>query len=262
MIAIAAWASIEVFEMVIALLTDFDGSDGLGLVKGVIYSICPEAKIVDLYNNVQPFQVRSGAWILLQDFKYFPRDTIFYAVVDPGVGGIRRCIAVKTKNYYFVGPDNGLIYPAAADDGIETVVELPIPGTASKTFHGRDVFAPAAAKLEKGTKLESLGKAADNNSLQQLKFNSSETEGEVVAIEHYGNIVTNILATAAVKNKKLAVKAGGYKNNLNHHETYEQAKAGELFVITGSRGTLEISVRNGNAAAVTGAKVGDKVSAR
>ena len=112
--------------MVIALLTDFDGSDGLGVVKGVIYSICQSAKIVDLYNNVEPFQVRSGAWILLQDYKYFPKCTIFYAVVDPGVGGSRRCIAIKTTNYYFVGPDNGLIYPAASKDGIEFVVELPI----------------------------------------------------------------------------------------------------------------------------------------
>lgn len=246
--------------MVIAMLTDFDGSDGLGLVKGVIYSICPDARIVDLYNNVQPFQVRSGAWILLQDYKYFPKGTIFFAVVDPGVGGRRRAIAVRTKNYLFVGPDNGLMFPAAAaDGGVETAVELPIPHNASKTFHGRDVFAPAAAKLEKGIAIKKLGKVVDKKSLQQLRVISGNGEGEVVVVEHYGNIVTSIPATAAVKNKKLTVKACGYKNNLNYHETYEQAKDGELFVITGSRNTLELSVRNGSAAAVVKAKVGDEI---
>ncbi|MEK6853808.1 MAG: SAM-dependent chlorinase/fluorinase, partial [Nanoarchaeota archaeon] len=245
--------------MVIALLTDFDGSDGLGLVKGVILSTNPDAKIVDLYNNVEPFQVRSAAWILLQDYKFFPKGTIFYAVVDPGVGGRRRCIAVKTRNYCFVGPDNGLIYPAASDNGIETVVEIPVPETASKTFHGRDVFAPAAAKLEKGVKIEKLGMILDKNSVRQLQFTSGNGEGEVVVIEHYGNIITNITATAVVKNKKLAVKVGSYKNNLNYYETYEKAKEGELFVITGSRNTLELAVKKGKAAAVVKTKVGDRV---
>lgn len=247
--------------MVIALLTDFDGSDGLGVVKGVIYGICPDAKIVDLYNNVEPFQVRSGAWILLQDYKHFPKGTIFYAVVDPGVGGSRRCLAIKTMNYCFVGPDNGLIYPAAAEDGVEKAVELPVPETASKTFHGRDVFAPAAARLEKGIPLQQLGKTVDAKSLRQLKFDNSGCEGEVVAVEHYGNIVTSIPATAAANKKhKCAVEFGSYKNNLNYHETYEEAKDGELFVVTGSRKTLELAVRNGRAAAVVKAKVGSKVT--
>ena len=246
--------------MVIALLTDFDGSDGLGLVKGVMLSICHDAKIVDLFNNVQPFQVRSGAWILLQDYKYFPKGTIFYAVVDPGVGGKRRCVAVKTMNYYFVGPDNGLIFPAASDDGIEAAVELPIPPSASKTFQGRDVFAPAAAKLERGIAIEKVGKKVDKNSLRQLQFMSGNGEGEVVGIEHYGNIITNITATAAAKNKKLAVKVGSYENNLNYRETYEEAKEGELFIITGSRNTLELAAKSGSAAAVVNAKAGDKVA--
>ena len=246
--------------MVIALLTDFDGSDGLGLVKGVIYSICPNAKIVDLYNNVEPYKVRSGAWILLQDYKYFPRGTIFYAVVDPGVGGSRRCIAVKTTNYYFVGPDNGLLFPAANEDGIEAVVKLPILPAASKTFHGRDVFAPAAAKLEKKAAIKQLGKVVDAKSLQQLKFVAENGNGEIVVVEHYGNIVTNI--SAAAGKTKYRVEIGSYKNNLNYHETYEGAKHGEFFIITGSRNTLEIAVKNGSAAAVVNAKMGDKIVIR
>lgn len=248
--------------MVIALLTDFDGSDGLGLVKGVIYSHCSDAKIVDLYNDVEPFQVRSGAWILLQGYKFFPKGTIFYAVVDPGVGGKRRCVAVKTGNYYFVGPDNGLVSPAASEDGIEAVVELPIPPSASKTFHGRDVFAPAAAKLEKGIAIEMLGKKVDKNSLRQLQFASGKGKGEIVVVEHYGNLVTSIPAAAATtaKKRKYIVECGSYKNNLNYYETYEEAKDGELFIITSSRSTLELAVKNGSAAAVVKAKVGDNVT--
>ncbi|MBI3036900.1 SAM-dependent chlorinase/fluorinase [Candidatus Woesearchaeota archaeon] len=246
--------------MVIALLTDFDGSDGLGLVKGVIYDNCPHAKIVDLYNDVEPFQVRSGAWILLQDYKYFPKGTIFYAVVDPGVGGKRRCVAVKTKNYYFAGPDNGIIYSAATEDGIEIVVELQVPATASKTFQGRDVFAPAAAKLEKGIAIEKLGKKTDKNSMRQLRFASGNGEGEIVVVEHYGNIVTTIKPFLQQLKKPYKVECGNFKNNLNYHETYEEAKDGELFVITGSRNTLELAVRNGSAAAVVNAKVGDNVA--
>lgn len=246
--------------MVIAMLTDFDGSDGLGMVKGVVYTICPEAKIVDLYNNIEPFQVRSGAWILLKDYKYLPKGTVFYAVVDPGVGGRRRCVVVKTRNYYFVGPDNGLIFPAATDDGIEAVVDLPVPETASKTFHGRDVFAPAAAKLERGIPLRQLGKIVNAESLQQLKFNATESEGEVVVIEHYGNIVTTISKPQPRQRKaSYKVECGSYKNNLNYHETFEEAVEGELFVITGSKNTLELAVKNGSAAAVTGVKVGNKI---
>ena len=249
--------------MVIALLTDFDGSDGLGLVKGVIYGICPDAKIVDLYNNVEPFQIRSGAWILLQDYKFFPKCTIFFAVVDPGVGGSRRCVAVKTKNYYFVGPDNGLIFSAANEDGIEIVVDIPIPETASKTFHGRDIFAPAAAKLENGISIEKLGKRVDAKSLQQLKFNVTTTEGEVVLIEHYGNTTTTIPLTAkTAKKSDYSVVCGSYKNNLNYYETFEEAKEGELFMITGSRNTLEIAVKNGSAASLVKAKIGDKIVIR
>lgn len=249
--------------MVIAMLTDFDGSDGLGLVKGVMLSICPDAKIVDLYNDVQPFQVRSGAWVLLQDYKYFPKGTIFYAVVDPGVGGRRSAVAVRTKNYFFVGPDNGLMFPATAADGVEAVVELPVPATASKTFHGRDVFAPAAAKLEKGISINELGSIIDKNSLHKLELRNTNGEGEVVIIEHYGNIVTTIKSLPQQQQQQrknsYKVECGSYKNNLNYHETYEQAKDGELFVITGSRDTLELSVKNGSAAAVTGIRVGNEI---
>ena len=117
----------------IALLTDFHISDGLGLAKGVMKSVNPEADILDLYNFVAAFKVRSGAWVLLKDYKYFPKGTVFYCVVDPGVGTARKAVAIKTTNYFFVGPDNGLMFPAASEDKIERIVELDV-SSSSKTF--------------------------------------------------------------------------------------------------------------------------------
>lgn len=240
--------------MAIALLTDFDSSNSVGLVKAVMLGTHPKATIVDLCHNVQPFNVRSGAWILLHDYRYFPKGTVFFAVVDPGVGGRRRCVAVRTRNYFFAGPDNGLVYPAANDDGIEEVIELPVPQTATKTFHGRDVFAAAAAKLDAGTELLSLGKKS--GMLQQLDVNAHDGNGEVMVVEHYGNIVTNI---AAADKANFSVECGSYKRILNYHGAYEEAKDGEVFAITGSRGTLELSVKNGSAAAIVKANAGDRI---
>jgi len=240
----------------IALLTDFHTSDGIGQVKGVMKSVNPNADIQDLYNFVAPFMIRSGAWVLLQGYKFFPKWTIFYCVVDPEVGGERKCIAIKTKNYFFVGPDNGLMYPAASEDGIKTIIELLIPQDAAKTFHGRDVFAPAAAKLDSGIKIEILGKGLQ--SLQKLSVRSSGGSGEIMLIEHYGNIVTNI--PLGEKKSSYSVSCGSSKKNLNFHTTYSEASEGELFIIEGSRNTLELSVKQGSAASMLRCKVGDTVS--
>jgi len=238
----------------IVLFTDFQTSDGIGLVKGVIKSIHKEAEILDYHHFVAPFQVRSGAWILHQGYKFFPEGTIFYAVVDPGVGGKRRAIVVKTKNYYFVAPDNGLVYPAAVEDGIESVVELATKGS-SATFEGRDVFAPAAARLEAGEDMESLGPVIKN--IAKIEVDADHVEGEIMIIEPYGNIVTNIPKTGNKTTYK--VVCGKFEKNLKFYRTFSSAKKGELFVLEGSRKTYEISVREGSAQDITGCKVGDKI---
>src|SRR3989344_2513603 len=108
----------------IAILSDFGNSEYLGIMKGVIYSIAKNAKIIDLYNDVIPYKVREGAWILLNSYKYFPENTIFLCVVDPGVGSERQGIAIRTKNYYFVGPDNGLMFPAANAYKILEIIKI------------------------------------------------------------------------------------------------------------------------------------------
>jgi len=241
----------------IVLLTDFHTSDSLGVVKGVIKSINPKAEIMDFHNFVEPFNVKSAAWILFHDYKYFPRGTIFYCVVDPGVGSARKAVAVKTTNYFFVGPDNGLMFQATAEDGTEKIVQLDT-SSASKTFHGRDVFAPAVARLERREDISELGSSMSY--LEHLSTTSNNREGDVMLIEHYGNIVTNV---KPLKNKSsYEVICNNFKKNLKFHQTYSEAASNELFVIVGSRDTLEISVKQGSAINMIAAKPGDKIIIR
>jgi S-adenosyl-L-methionine hydrolase (adenosine-forming) len=241
----------------IVLLTDFQSSDALGVVKGVMKSVSPKAEFVDLCNNIAPFKIRSGAWILLYDYKYFPTGTVFYCVVDPSVGTERKSIAVKTTHYYFVGPDNGLMFPAATADQIERVTELDT-STASKTFHGRDVFAPAAARLDKGDEITQLGKAIPF--MQQLSITSNSREGEIVFIEHFGNMITNIKPLKGKDSYELSCRQ--VRKQVKCYDTFGNAPENELFVVKGSRDTLEIALRESSAAAILKAKVGDVVTLR
>lgn len=237
----------------IAILTDFGNAEYLGVMKGVIYSINENAKIIDLYNFVSPQNVKEASWILYKNYKYFPKKSIFLCVVDPGVGSKRQCLAIKTTNYYFAGPDNGLMYKAAIEDKIVEVVKLPVKN-ASMTFHGRDVFAKAAAQLEKGTKIESLGEKTALNT--KLDFYLTGREGEVVRIDNFGNIITNL--TSLNKNF-YNVRTKNFQQKLSFYKTYESAPSNKLFLIKGSSDTLEISIKNGNAAKKLRLKISNKI---
>ncbi len=237
----------------IVMLTDFQNTEYVGVMKGVIYSIAENARIVDFCHTVKPHNIRQAAWLLLKNYSYFPKKAIFLCVVDPGVGSRRQAVAVKTKNYCFVGPDNGLLWPAAQQDKIRTVVKLDT-SKASKTFHGRDVFARAAALLENGASIGELG--IKTKLMQKLEFISGITKGEVVHIDHFGNIVTNIKH----KNKEqYRVRLRNFNKKLRFHSTYAEAKQGELFLVEGSSHTLEVSLKNGNANEIVKAKVGDVI---
>lgn len=240
----------------IAILTDFENSEYLGIMKGVIYSICKNAKITELYNNVEPQNIRQGAWILLNSYKFFPKGTIFLCVVDPGVGSERNSLAVKTKDYFFIGPDNGLMYPAIADDKIEKAVKLSEKG-ASLTFHGRDVFAKAAAILENKKNIEHLGE--ETTIKEKLIFHLNKRNGEVVRIDCFGNIITNLLP---LKAEKYEITTGKIKKRLRFYKTYADAPDNELFLITGSSNTLEISLKNKRADEKLRLKPGDKIKIR
>ncbi|RDV81289.1 SAM hydrolase/SAM-dependent halogenase family protein [Ammonifex thiophilus] len=229
----------------VAFLSDFGFSVYVGVVKGVILSLCPGARIVDLTHMVTPFAVREGAWYLLSSYSYFPEGTIFLAVVDPGVGGPRQPLAIRTQRYYFVGPDNGLLFPAAEEDGIEEVFALHRHLGASRTFEARDVFAPAVARLARGELLTSLGRPTTIET--RLRFHRRGREGEVVVIDSFGNIITNLHPLPGANCYRLR-SATGVEITLPYYSTYPEAPKEELFLTTGSAGTLEIALREGRAA--------------
>ncbi|ACX51762.1 protein of unknown function DUF62 [Ammonifex degensii KC4] len=229
----------------VAFLSDFGFSVYVGVVKGVILSLCPSTRIVDLTHAVTPFAVREGAWYLLTSYSYFPEGTIFLAVVDPGVGGPRQPLAIRTQRYYFVGPDNGLLFPAAEEDGIEEVVALWRHRGASRTFEARDVFAPAVARLAKGEPLASLGHPTTIE--VRLRFHRQGREGEVVVIDSFGNVITNLPPLPGAGYYQLR-SATGIEMTLPFYPTYAEAPREKLFLTTGSAGTLEIALREGRAA--------------
>lgn len=249
----------------IVLLTDFGSSRGpseyAGILRGVIRGLCPSAVIEDLSHAVLPHSVREGAWILLTSYSFFPQGTIFLALVDPGVGGRRAPVIVKTRRYFMVGPDNGLLYPAADDDGLEGVVVLPIPKGASRTFHGRDIFAPAAARLETGEDYRNLGRAAGLETT--LRFHCSGDEGEIVRVDPFGNLVTNIPPTFTGP-AHLGRRLTGPE--LDHflpvRGTFEEGGEGEAFLVEGSSGTFEIVVKGGSARDRFSIPIGTRISLR
>jgi hypothetical protein len=237
----------------IVLLTDFGESEYVGVMKGVIYSIAREAVIVDLCHSIQPQEIIEGSWILKNNYKYFPEGATFCCVVDPGVGTERAAIGVKTEGYYFVGPDNGLLWETVAEQRIIDIRRIAIPEDASRTFHSRDVFAKAAANIDLGD-FETIGEKIGR--IEKLEFYKSGREGIIVRIDGFGNVITNL---EKQKKDKYSVKIDGKKYVMEYYTTYYAAKEGELFLIEGSNRTLEISLKNGNANNMLGVKTGGKI---
>ncbi len=242
----------ECFGMII-LLTDFGESEYVGVMKGVIYSIARDATIVDLCHSISPQEIIEGSWILKNNYKYFPKGATFCCVVDPGVGTERAAIGVKTGRYYFVGPDNGLLWETVAEQKITDIRQIAIPEDASRTFHGRDVFAKAAAKVDLGN-FETIGENFEK--IEKLEFYKKSREGIVVRIDGFGNVITNL----EKQNKdKYSVEIDGKKYAMEYYPNYYAAKENELFLIDGSNNTLEISLKNENANDMLGVKVGKKI---
>lgn len=240
----------------IVLLTDFGLSEYVGVMRGVIYSIYPEAQVVDLTHSVPSQSIREGAWILFQSYKYFPTGTVFLSVVDPGVGTARDAVVVVTKNYIHVGPDNGLLFPAASDDGIERVYRILIDEKVSKTFHGRDIFAKAAAYHEAGT-LGVMSTETKPGLDQALVFHQEGRDGEVVRIDKFGNAISNIPPDEK-KDYKITVR--NEQRELPFVETYEYGPENSIFLVTSSYDTLEIAAKNRPATDYLDLEVGDRIT--
>ncbi len=237
----------------ISLLTDFGNLDHYaGVMKGVILRICPGARIVDISHEVQAFQVAQGAYLLSQAWPWFPDGTVHVAVVDPGVGGHRRALAARARQCTFVLPDNGLLSLLGADT--PQVREISNPALllhpVSRTFHGRDVFAPAAAALANGFPFEQVGPEVED------WVRRTPGENAVLHIDRFGNIVTSLRA----KDFRAGTIRLGSVTVSRRACNYAAAANGELFLIEGSGGYLEISEREASAAARIGCRVGDPIT--
>ena len=228
-------------QNMIVLLTDFGQSEYVGVMKGVIYSIYAQATIADLCHDISPQSIIEASWILKNNHTYFPEGAVFCCVVDPGVGTERKALVLKTEKYYFVAPDNGLVWEAVKDQKITSIRQIPIPADASRTFHGRDVFAKAAARIDLG-EFDQLGPGIEQ--VEKLELYLQGRQGLVVRIDRFGNVITNL---PKLDKNKYVVQISEQSYQMNYHSNYQAAPENELFLIEGSCSTLEVSLKNGNA---------------
>lgn len=252
----------------ITLTSDFGLTDSyVAEMKGVILSINPNATLIDVTHEIQKFNVRMGAFVLASVASYFPKGTIHLAVIDPGVGTERRAIVIQTKQGYFVGPDNGVLILAAQQQGIEHIYELSNPkymrSELSSTFHGRDVFAPVAAHLDKGVDPSEFGpKVTDavKPEFVSIKQSNGSFLGEVLHIDGFGNIITNVNQTLVPTAEKAIVQLPATRIEIKFAKTYAQAKPEEPIVLIGSHGFMEIALNQASAAEKLHVKTGDKIA--
>ena len=243
---------------VIALLSDFGTSDHYaGTMKGVMLGICPDATLIDITHDVPSHDLVDGALQLAAAYKYFPAGTIFLVVVDPGVGSARRGIAAEAGDYRFVAPDNGVLTVVFRETAPKRVVELTerryARPTVSRTFEGRDRFAPAAAWLAKGIQLTALGRpVADFQRLDipQPQISESALRGEVLRVDRFGNLVTNIdrrTFETLSRSGGVQIKAGGATVG-RLVATYSEIQSGEVCALFGSTDHLELAANSVSAA--------------
>lgn len=267
-------------KRVIALLTDFGLEDNyVGIMKGTILSINPNVEIVDLTHSIEPGNIRQGAFVLMTSVNYFPDNTIFVAVVDPGVGSNRDALCAKAGKFFFVAPDNGILTYTLQNFKHHKIhiftnekYQLENP---SKTFHGRDIFAPLAAYLAMNVEISEFGEERKFSKIVQLPslkcyYDSfGNLVGEVVHIDRFGNIITSLSSRALGINMHNILKQDlkwkfeiGHTKIKNISTTYSDVEEGEFLAYIGSSGFLEIGINNGNAAKEIGAYIGQLVCAK
>ena len=243
----------------ITLLTDFGTADGyVAEMKGVLATQAPGVPVVDLTHDIPPQDVDAGRLALARCWRRFPAGTVHLAVVDPGVGSERAALAVESDGRFLVGPDNGLLSPALLR-GDARVVALPVPAGAAPTFHGRDLFAPAAAALAMGAPLTSLGEPHAHPELRRTpeaqRLADGAIAGMVMTIDRFGNAITNLLGARGGM-----VEVNGL--SLPVQRTYAEVGTGEPVALVGSSGFVEIAVRDGSAAMALSLARGDRVVLR
>ena len=263
---------------VITLLTDFGLQDEyVGVMKGVILSANPDVHLVDITHSIARHDVRQAALTINASFRYFPRGSIHVIVVDPGVGGKRKVICLKQEGHVFLAPDNGVLSMVIKDQKVEMICEITnrkyFLKPVSNTFHGRDIFAPVAAHLSKGTDILRFGRKVRLEDV--LRFETSapfvsakdELVGKVISIDHFGNIVTNISQEVferfidETRWTKIVVRLGRFKLQ-GVSNSYERVKVGSPVAIFGSRNLLELSLNQGDARSYFKARIGQAVKVK
>lgn len=253
---------------VITLLTDFGTRDYfVASMKGVILSINPSAVVVDITHEVPSFNILKAAFILWATYRYFPRGTIHVAVVDPGVGTSRKPLIIKSRNYYFIGPDNGVLTMAAEDDGVVEVREITnrgvMLGEVSSTFHGRDIFAPAAAHLG-FIRFEDYGPVVGDYvrlTMPKPVMEGNVIKAQVVYVDKFGNVFTSVRRGMfnIGYGDSLIVKVKGKSIRLRVSKSYGYVNKGEALALFNSMGFLELAVNNSSFADEYGLSEGDQV---
>jgi S-adenosylmethionine hydrolase len=252
--------------MIISLLTDFGTEDYfVGAMKGVILSIEPEAQIVDVTHQIEPQNIAAAGFTLNNCYREFPAGTIFLCVVDPGVGSDRRAVVVETGDYYFVAPDNGLLsFVLAQEDDAYRAHQLENPQyfrhPVSRTFHGRDIFAPVAAWLARGVNPADFGPEVSDlvrfEIAQPEKPNPKLLIGRIIHIDRFGNLITNL--TGGDLPNPFVLEVNGRQVS-SHFAHYSEAASDEIFTIFGSAGYLEIVAFKNSAERVLSAAAGQKI---
>ena len=253
--------------MIITLTTDFGLSDPfVGIMKGVILGIAPDARLVDITHDIHSYDILEAAFILESSYRYFPANTVHLVVVDPGVGSARRPIAAAANGHKFVAPDNGVLSFV-----LETGPEGASPSTyhltnaslflnsISRTFHGRDIFAPAAAHLARGAAIDRVGPPisdATKRPWPQIRQDGAKTIAAVLRIDKFGNIITNIRPERLPTDFRICV---GDVLITRLCSSYSESKPGEIFAIEGSTGFVELALNQGSASELLKVRPGSEI---
>jgi S-adenosylmethionine hydrolase len=243
----------------ITLLTDFGTADGyVGEMKGVLLTLAPDADIIDITHEIEPQDVEAARLTLAHVWRRFPPGTIHVVVVDPGVGSSRDGLVVSSDERFLIGPDNGVLSPALLFPG-SLAVRLSLPTSAAPTFHGRDVFAPAAAALARGQSVERLGVPAQNPTIRRTpeatRRPDGGIDGQIILVDRFGNAITNLITLHGG-----VIEVAG--RSIPIRRTYADVAPGTPVAVVGSTGFVEIAIRDGSAAKSLGLSRRDRVTLR
>lgn len=254
----------------ITFTTDFGTEDGnVGVMKGIVWGICPEAKIIDISHQIAPQNIRQAAFVLARQVFYFPANTVHIVVVDPGVGTSRRPLAAQIGSQFFVGPDNGVftpLYQRAEQKGWPLeIIHTSRPqfwrDEISHIFHGRDIFSPVGAHLACGVPLEALGERIDDPVTipwTEPQWQGDRLVGEIRYIDHFGNLFTNITRQHLMGKTVQELTMGEYRFP-EMVQTFGERPSGSLIVLYSSTDEVLIARVNGSAAEQTGAQPGNEI---